>query len=123
MNAIDTNVLFYSLDADEVVKQPVAVALLGQLAAASGTVLPWQVACEFLGLLRKRQHQGRMAAEDVEDNFADVVLMFPLALPTPRILRTIAGSYAAIQLVALGQPAGGSLCGGWSGQALLGRHG
>jgi len=33
MNAIDTNVLFYSLDADEVVKQPQAVALLGQLTA------------------------------------------------------------------------------------------
>jgi len=30
MNAIDTNVLFYSLDADEVVKQPQAEALLGQ---------------------------------------------------------------------------------------------
>ena len=53
MNAIDTNVLFYSLDADEVVKQPLAVALLGQLTAATETVLPWQVACEFLGLFRK----------------------------------------------------------------------
>jgi predicted nucleic acid-binding protein len=35
MNAIDTNVLFYSLDADEVVKQPKAVALIGQLTVAS----------------------------------------------------------------------------------------
>ena len=52
MNAIDTNVLFYSLDADEAVKQPQAVALLGQLTASNGTVVPWQVACEFLGLLR-----------------------------------------------------------------------
>ncbi len=49
MNAIDTNLLFYSLDADEVVKQPLAVALLGQLTAATGTVLPWQVACEQPG--------------------------------------------------------------------------
>lgn len=86
MNAIDTNVLFYSLDSDEIVKQPQAVALLGQLTASKGTVVPWQVACEFLGLLRKRQHQGRMTAEEVEDNFADVALMFPLALPTPRVL-------------------------------------
>ena len=49
MNAIDTNVLFYSLDTDEVVKQPQAVALLGRLTASNETVVPWQVACEFLG--------------------------------------------------------------------------
>ena len=36
MNAIDTNVLFYSLDADEVVKQPQAVALLGSLKPLTG---------------------------------------------------------------------------------------
>jgi predicted nucleic acid-binding protein len=86
MNALDTNVLFYSLDADEVVKQPQAVALIGQLSASSGTVVPWQVACEFLGLLRKRQQQGRMTAEEVEENLADVALMFPLVLPTQRVL-------------------------------------
>ncbi len=39
MNAIDTNVLFYSLDADEVVKQRQAVGLIGQLTAAGDTVL------------------------------------------------------------------------------------
>lgn len=50
MNAIDTNVQIYSLDADEVDKQPVAEALLGQLASGSDTVLLWQVACEFLSL-------------------------------------------------------------------------
>jgi predicted nucleic acid-binding protein len=86
MNAIDTNVLFYSLDADEIVKQPLAIALLGQLTTSGDTIVPWQVACEFLGLLRKRQHQGRMTAGEVEENFVDVTGMFPLALPTQRVL-------------------------------------
>lgn len=44
---IDTNVLFYSLDADEVAKQPKAIALTGRLTESADTVLPWKVACEF----------------------------------------------------------------------------
>jgi predicted nucleic acid-binding protein len=86
MNAIDTNVLYYSLDADEVVKQPLAIALLGRLAVSSDTVLPWQVVCEFLGLLRKRQHQGRMTSQQVEDNLMEVVGLFPPVLPTRSVL-------------------------------------
>ena len=86
MNAIDTNVLFYSLDADEVVKQRQAVGLIGQLTAAGDTVLLWQVACEFLGLLPRQQNLGRMTAQEVEENYADITLLFPLALPTPLVL-------------------------------------
>ncbi len=86
MNAIDTNILFYSLDADEVVKQTQAIGLIGQLTATGDTVLLWQVACEFLGLLRRQQYLGRMTAREVEENFADITFMFPLALPAPVVL-------------------------------------
>ena len=45
MNAIDTNVLVYSLDADEPAKQAKAKALLAGLVGAQPvTILTWQVA-------------------------------------------------------------------------------
>jgi predicted nucleic acid-binding protein len=49
MNAVDTNVLVYSLDADEPVKQAKAKSLLSALSSTPPqTILPWQVAGEFL---------------------------------------------------------------------------
>jgi predicted nucleic acid-binding protein len=42
MNAVDTNVLLYSLDASEPTKRPIAQALLRDLRTSSEkTVLPW----------------------------------------------------------------------------------
>ena len=79
MNAVDTNVFVYSLDADESVKQPKAQALLQRLAPAVGsTVLLWQVAAELLSNLRKLATAGRMTADEVEAHFRDFLALFPL---------------------------------------------
>jgi len=66
MNAVDTNVFIYSLDADDAVKQSKAQALLSRLAQTTGsTVLPWQVAAEILANLRKRESAGRIPPDEV----------------------------------------------------------
>ena len=63
MNAIDTNIYVYTLDADEPVKQSKAMALLGQLALSpSETVILWQVAGEFLCQLRRFEAKGLLTA-------------------------------------------------------------
>jgi len=50
MNAVDTNVFIYALDADDPVKQAKARDLLQRLTQTAGTtILPWQVASELLG--------------------------------------------------------------------------
>lgn len=82
MNAVDTNVLVYCVDATEPIKQSQAHELLGRLAQAPlETVLPWQVAGEFLNCLRKWESSGRIASADVESYFDDFLNMFPLAVP------------------------------------------
>ena len=54
MNAVDTNVFVYSLDANEPDKQAKAKLLLaGLVGVRPSTVLPWQVAGELLNWLRK----------------------------------------------------------------------
>jgi predicted nucleic acid-binding protein len=56
MNAVDTNVFVYALDADEPVKQAKALDLFQRLTPAGGsTILLWQVAAELLSNLRKRE--------------------------------------------------------------------
>lgn len=54
MNAIDTNVLVYAYDDQQAKKQSQAIALIDRLIADSGsTLLLWQVACEFIAVLRR----------------------------------------------------------------------
>lgn len=82
MIAIDTNVLVYTADIREPTKQRQAIALLNRLASDPGqTVLLWQVACEFLNWLRRREHSGHLTSDEVESAFSDTVSMFPLAVP------------------------------------------
>ena len=70
MNAADTNVYVYALDAGEPAKQAKAVDLFDQLMQQpSDTVLVWQVAAEFLNQLRKWEAQGRLATAAVEAAF------------------------------------------------------
>jgi predicted nucleic acid-binding protein len=86
MNAVDTNVFIYALDLDEPIKQAKAQNLFQQLVRAAGsTVMPWQVAGEFLSNLRKRELAGRITAAEVESHFRNFLAMFPLAIPNARI--------------------------------------
>ncbi len=86
MNAVDTNVLVYSLDDYEPVKQAKAKALLaGLVGAQPGTLLPWQVAGELLNVLGNWEAKGRVSRAQVEASFRAVLAMFPLAVPGPQL--------------------------------------
>lgn len=88
MNAVDTNVLVYSLDVDDPGKQAKAKGLLAGLAQApTETVLLWQVAGEFLSWLRKWELAGRVSSADVEAHIRDFLAMFPLVLPSAEVFR------------------------------------
>src|SRR5580765_2837632 len=83
MNAVDTNVLVYSLDASEPIKQVKAQQLLGRLSQPpTETILPWQVAGELLSCLRKWESAGRITPADAEAHFRDFLAMFLLAIPS-----------------------------------------
>ena len=89
MNAIDTNVYVYTLDADEPVKQRKAVELLDQLALTPAeTVILWQVAGEFLAQLRRFEAKGLLTATAVEAGFQRFRATFALRLPTEGIFQT-----------------------------------
>ncbi len=55
MNAVDTNILIYTHDPRDPVKQAAAVALVGTLPDG---VLLWQVACEYVAASRKLSAYG-----------------------------------------------------------------
>lgn len=83
MNAVDTNVLVYSLDADERAKQAQAIALLDKLSKRQAeTVLIWQVASEFLNQLRAWENKDKLAPAAVVSAFERVRCMFTIRVPS-----------------------------------------
>jgi predicted nucleic acid-binding protein len=87
MIAIDTNVLIYSLDRNDIEKRAKARSLLRHLRKQPGDVIiPWQVLGELLRFLRSLQDQKRIDREDLERIFSAYRRLFPLALPTATIL-------------------------------------
>jgi len=79
MNAVDTNVYVYALDADEPVKQAKAVELFDRLVLQpADTVLVWQVAGEFLSQLRRWESKGKLTPDEVKATFRRFSAMFPL---------------------------------------------
>jgi len=88
MNAVDTNVLVYHVDADEPAKRPQAIELLDRLGKAQvETVLLWQVAAEFLSCLRRWENEGRTSRQDTLAYLNAVEPMFRCVLPSQGILR------------------------------------
>jgi len=53
MNALDTNILIYSVDSKEIVKKPKAEQLIRRLLAGGNTVVFWQVLVETGRQLRR----------------------------------------------------------------------
>jgi predicted nucleic acid-binding protein len=87
MNAVDSNIFVYSLDDNEPIKQAKARELIVRLVREPvATMLLWQVAGEVLSCLRRWESAGRVTAPDVVANFRDVLSLFPLRLPTSRVL-------------------------------------
>ena len=60
MNAVDTNILIYTHDPRDPVKQETAVHLVASL---TDGVLLWQVACEYLAASRKLEQFGHSRAK------------------------------------------------------------
>jgi predicted nucleic acid-binding protein len=87
MNAIDTNILVYAYDDQQPDKQAIAIRLIDRLIGdASSTVLLWQVACEFIAVLRRWEYQARVSAADVDAYCQEVLGYFPLACPAPTVI-------------------------------------
>lgn len=83
MNAVDTNVLLYSIDRNEPVKQRKAQELLRQLHSSSEpTILLWQVLGEAAQQLRRWRQQGRLSQSEFSQHLQAFRRFLPLALPT-----------------------------------------
>jgi predicted nucleic acid-binding protein len=88
MNAADTNIYVYALDADEPVKQGKALELFGRLVLQPPeTVFLWQVAGEFLSQLRRWESQGKLKPDEVQVAFRRFSAMFTLRIPSQTIFQ------------------------------------
>lgn len=79
MNAVDTNVLIYSIDARDARKRRCAVELLESLPEEE-TMIPWQVACEVAAVIRSMMNAGRFQG-DYEETVIALRSCFPVVLP------------------------------------------
>jgi len=98
MNAIDTNVLVYSVDAFEPARQLQAIRLLDELSRKEEPLIVlWQVAVEFVACLRRWENAGRITRDDTlayKTQFLDVQ---PIVMPSPAILQVsldLSGRYS-----------------------------
>lgn len=89
MIAVDTNVLVYSIDADDPEKGDKAAALLRSLDPAR-TVLLWQVVCEFGAVVDRRRRRGTMDV-DARDAIDMWLGIFHLAIPSRAALEVAWG--------------------------------
>ena len=88
MNAVDTNILVYAVDATEPEKSRRALQLIRDLAAAdTPLVIPWQVAAEFLACLRRWEDAGRISRRDTDAYLNRFIVSLPVAYPTSNSLR------------------------------------
>ncbi len=78
MNAVDTNILIYTHDPRDEVKQAVAVALIGTLPDG---VLLGQVACEYVAASRKLAAYGHNQTAAWQESFAGCVARGRLPFP------------------------------------------
>jgi predicted nucleic acid-binding protein len=87
MNAVDTNILIYSLDRSEPAKQSKAQQLLLQLgSAAEPTFLLWQVLGESVQQLRRWRDQGQLTDAEFLQHVQAFRYLFPIILPTVPVL-------------------------------------
>ncbi|HZZ79461.1 MAG TPA: PIN domain-containing protein [Gemmataceae bacterium] len=87
MNAVDTNILLYSIDIREPTKQAKAAALLQNLTAGSGsTVLPWQALAEAVNQLRRWRDAGIVVEAEFNQHVSSWKSMFPVVFPTIAVL-------------------------------------
>ena len=86
MNAVDTNILVYSVDKKELVKQPKADQLIRQLLVHGGTIVPWQVLIESVQQLRRWNDRGDLTAAEFDQQVQEFRDVFPVVFPTIGVL-------------------------------------
>lgn len=87
MNAVDTNILLYSIDTREPLKQAKAAALLQVLVGGSGsTLLPWQVLAESVNQIRRWKDMGILTEAEFDQHAQSWRSMFPVVFPTIGVL-------------------------------------
>lgn len=87
MNAVDTNVLVYAVDTQELDKQSRAIDFLGNLARAPvPVVLPWQVAVEYLSCLRRWESLQRITRAQTAAYLAQLEATYEIVVPSPGVL-------------------------------------
>lgn len=86
MIAVDTNVLVYMVDDGHPQKQQVAKDLVRNLHSHGTGVLLWQVAVEFLAVLKKLKQQGNLSDPDINGPLLRIRQLFPIILPTEAVL-------------------------------------
>ena len=86
MNAVDTNILLYSVDRSEPTKQLKAQQLLEQLRSGNEPViLLWQVLGEAAQQLRRWRDRGKLTPAEFSQYVQAFRHLFPLALPTAEV--------------------------------------
>ncbi len=87
MNAIDTNILIYSVDQKEPAKQAKAHQLLRQLVTGTEqTILLWQVLTESTRQLRRWKDKGELTDAEFALHVQAFRTLFPLVLPIEGVL-------------------------------------
>jgi predicted nucleic acid-binding protein len=87
MNAVDTNILLYSVDRRDPFKQVKAQAKLQSLVVgAIPTVLLWQVIGELIQQLRRWRDLALLTPVDFKKYLDSFRATFPLILPDPSIV-------------------------------------
>jgi predicted nucleic acid-binding protein len=99
MIAFDANVLFYSLDSTEAAKHTAALDLISQcLTDDEPPCLLWQVACETPAWLRRRQAEGLLTNDQIENSLQDVRAGMSFVVPTPHTLMIALALYKSHSL-------------------------
>jgi predicted nucleic acid-binding protein len=87
MNAVDTNILLYSVDRRDPIKQVKAQAKLQALAIGIvPTVLPWQVIGELIQQLRRWRDLSLLTPVEFKKHLSSFRTTFPLILPDPSVV-------------------------------------
>ena len=87
MNAIDTNILIYSIDDTFPDKRHRALELLLDLNEQdTPLILLWQVAVEYLACLRRWENAGKYRREDTAALLSEVLNKFTMAYPNAVVL-------------------------------------
>ncbi len=87
MNAVDTNILLYSVDTNEPIKRAKAQQCLQQLVAGTQSkALLWQTLAESVHQLRRWKNKGELTEAEFDQHVQTFRNLFPLAAPSLAVL-------------------------------------